>query len=70
MMVASYRDAYLAAKGVAVATTRAGNVIGGGDWSADRLIPDAVRAWMAGCAAICASASGCAGITVTDDTTP
>jgi CDP-glucose 4,6-dehydratase len=31
-----------------VATARAGNVIGGGDWSADRLLPDAVRAWSAG----------------------
>ena len=27
---------------------RAGNVMGGGDWSADRLIPDAIRAWEAG----------------------
>jgi CDP-glucose 4,6-dehydratase len=48
IVVSSYRDAYLAAQGVAVATARAGNVIGGGDWSADRLIPDAVRAWQAG----------------------
>lgn len=31
--------------GVAVATARAGNVIGGGDWSRDRLIPDTVRAF-------------------------
>lgn len=31
-----------------VATARAGNVIGGGDWAADRLIPDAVRAIVAG----------------------
>jgi CDP-glucose 4,6-dehydratase len=34
--------------GPAMATARAGNVIGGGDWAADRLIPDAVRAWSAG----------------------
>lgn len=47
IVVASYRDAFLAAQGVAVATARAGNVIGGGDWSGDRLIPDAVRAWQA-----------------------
>ena len=33
------------AQGIAVASARAGNVIGGGDWSEDRLIPDAVRAW-------------------------
>ena len=40
-------SSYFAAKGVTVATARAGNVIGGGDWSADRIIPDAVRAWSA-----------------------
>ena len=45
IVVASYRAAFLQEQGVAVATARAGNVIGGGDWSADRLIPDAVRAW-------------------------
>ncbi len=45
MVVASYRDAFLAAAGAAVATARAGNVMGGGDWAQDRLIPDAVRAW-------------------------
>ncbi len=33
---------------VALASARAGNVIGGGDWSVDRLIPDAMRAFMAG----------------------
>lgn len=47
-VIASYRDAYLRAQGTALASARAGNVIGGGDWSADRLIPDAVRAWGAG----------------------
>ncbi len=48
IVISSYRDAFLAAQGVAVASARAGNVIGGGDWSQDRLIPDAVRAWQAG----------------------
>ncbi len=47
IVVASYRASYFAAKCVTVATARAGNVIGGGDWSADRIIPDAVRAWSA-----------------------
>lgn len=47
IVIASYRDAFLKAQGVAVASARAGNVIGGGDWSEDRLIPDAVRAWSA-----------------------
>jgi CDP-glucose 4,6-dehydratase len=45
IVIASYREGYLAEQGVAVASARAGNVIGGGDWSEDRLIPDAVRAW-------------------------
>jgi len=44
----AYRQSYLTARGVSVATVRAGNIIGGGDWAADRLIPDAVRAFQAG----------------------
>lgn len=48
LVTASYRSAFLQAQGVAVASARAGNVIGGGDWAQDRLIPDAVRAWSAG----------------------
>jgi CDP-glucose 4,6-dehydratase len=48
IVAASFRDSYFAAQGVALATARAGNVIGGGDWSEDRLIPDAVRAWQSG----------------------
>lgn len=46
--IASYRDSFLSTQGMSVASARAGNVIGGGDWSQDRLIPDAVRAWQAG----------------------
>ena len=48
MAIAAYREGFLVAQGVAVASARAGNVIGGGDWSEDRIIPDAVRAWQAG----------------------
>jgi CDP-glucose 4,6-dehydratase len=48
LVAASYRSAFLQARGIALATARAGNVIGGGDWSEDRLIPDAVRAWSSG----------------------
>jgi CDP-glucose 4,6-dehydratase len=48
IVCATYRDAFLKQQGVAVASARAGNVIGGGDWSLDRLIPDAVRTWQAG----------------------
>jgi len=35
-------------KTVNIASTRAGNVIGGGDWAEDRIVPDAVRAWSKG----------------------
>lgn len=48
LVIASYRDAFLKQQGLAVASARAGNVIGGGDWSIDRLLPDAVRAWRDG----------------------
>ncbi|MEK7389642.1 MAG: CDP-glucose 4,6-dehydratase [Elusimicrobiota bacterium] len=49
LLCSSYRQALLEPEGrVALATARAGNVIGGGDWSADRIIPDAVRALTAG----------------------
>jgi CDP-glucose 4,6-dehydratase len=41
---ASYRKSFLADAGIAMATARAGNVIGGGDFSKNRLIPDIVRA--------------------------
>lgn len=41
---AAYRESFLRARGIGVATARAGNVIGGGDWSADRLVPDLVGA--------------------------
>lgn len=48
LVAASYRQSFLAERGVLLATARAGNVIGGGDWSDDRLIPDAARAAAAG----------------------
>lgn len=48
VVIESYRTSFLTGRGIAVASARAGNVIGGGDWSEDRLIPDAVRAWQAG----------------------
>ena len=40
----SYRSAYFSEKGVACTTVRAGNVIGGGDFSENRIIPDCVKA--------------------------
>lgn len=45
LITSAYRDSYLAQAQVQIATVRAGNVIGGGDWSEDRLIPDMVRAF-------------------------
>lgn len=40
----AYRKSFLAREGIAMATARAGNIIGGGDFAAHRLIPDIVRA--------------------------
>lgn len=49
LVAASYRSAFCAGpSSPAIATARAGNVVGGGDWSEDRLIPDLVRALDAG----------------------
>jgi CDP-glucose 4,6-dehydratase len=44
----SYFHSFLRHTPTRVATTRAGNVIGGGDWADDRIVPDCVRAWSAG----------------------
>ena len=44
LVASAFRQSYLTDQGIAIATARAGNVIGGGDWSEDRLIPDAIRA--------------------------
>jgi CDP-glucose 4,6-dehydratase len=44
IVTAAYRRSFCAAAGVRVASVRAGNVIGGGDWAVDRLVPDCVRA--------------------------
>jgi CDP-glucose 4,6-dehydratase len=51
LISSAYRRSFLTSKNgsgknVAMATARAGNVIGGGDWAADRLIPDIIRATM------------------------
>jgi CDP-glucose 4,6-dehydratase len=48
MAVASYRQSFLAEAGVNLASVRAGNVIGGGDWAQYRLLPDCIRAFQAG----------------------
>ncbi|RYF18465.1 MAG: CDP-glucose 4,6-dehydratase [Comamonadaceae bacterium] len=56
LVAAAWRNSYFnparhAEHGVGLATARAGNVIGGGDWSADRLVPDLLRAFAGGYAA-------------------
>jgi len=44
LVVGAFRASYFQELKISVATARAGNVIGGGDWSEDRLVPDAIRA--------------------------
>lgn len=44
LVSSAYRASFLHAQGLALATARAGNVIGGGDWALDRLVPDILRA--------------------------
>ncbi|HXG23105.1 MAG TPA: CDP-glucose 4,6-dehydratase [Chthonomonadales bacterium] len=53
LLTAAFRNSYFppaeySRHGVAVATARAGNVVGGGDWAQDRLVPDMIRAICAG----------------------
>jgi CDP-glucose 4,6-dehydratase len=53
IVAASYRASFFACTGghpARIATARAGNVIGGGDWAADRLVPDCLKAFAAGSA--------------------
>ena len=44
----SYTTSFFNKDRPVIATARAGNVIGGGDWAPDRLVPDCIRAWSAG----------------------
>jgi CDP-glucose 4,6-dehydratase len=48
LVTAAYHRSFLTEAGVRVATARAGNVLGGGDWAEDRLLPDCLRALDAG----------------------
>lgn len=45
LVTSAYRRSFMVEKGIGLATARAGNVVGGGDWAADRLIPDILRAF-------------------------
>lgn len=63
LLVHSYRHSFFHPKryaehGVALASARAGNVIGGGDWACDRLIPDLIMAFLAGRPAIVRNPAG------------
>ena len=44
LVTAAYRASFMEAAGIQLASARAGNVIGGGDWAKDRLLPDFLRA--------------------------
>jgi CDP-glucose 4,6-dehydratase len=44
LLTESYRRSFLSEEGIALASARAGNVIGGGDWAKDRLVPDTLQA--------------------------
>jgi CDP-glucose 4,6-dehydratase len=48
LVIASYRRSFFANSPIRLASARAGNVIGGGDFAADRIVPDFVRARLAG----------------------
>lgn len=48
LVTSSYRRSFLQEQGIGVASARAGNVIGGGDWSDERLIPDILYAFEKG----------------------
>jgi len=48
MVFHAYDHSFLAPAGIAAASVRAGNVVGGGDWAEDRILPDCIRALEAG----------------------
>jgi CDP-glucose 4,6-dehydratase len=45
LVTSAYRRSFFQSSGIALASARAGNVIGGGDWAVDRLLPDILRAF-------------------------
>lgn len=47
LVSSAYRSSYFDGSGIALGSARAGNVIGGGDWAEDRLVPDVLRAFEA-----------------------
>lgn len=45
LVTTAYSRSFFAENGISIATARAGNVIGGGDWAQDRIVPDAIRSF-------------------------
>jgi len=45
LIINSYKKSFFNNKKIKILTVRAGNIIGGGDWSKDRIIPDAIKSW-------------------------
>lgn len=48
LIVYSYWKSFFYSAGPSIASARAGNVIGGGDWAPDRIVPDTIRSWSQG----------------------
>lgn len=48
LIIKSYYHSFLKSSNIRIASARAGNVIGGGDWAVDRIVPDCMRAWSNG----------------------
>lgn len=46
LITTSFRKSYFKEKGISLASARAGNVIGGGDWAEDRLVPDLIKSFI------------------------
>jgi CDP-glucose 4,6-dehydratase len=48
LVTSAFRNSFFDSKNIGLASARSGNVIGGGDWAADRLVPDILKAFEAG----------------------
>jgi CDP-glucose 4,6-dehydratase len=48
IVIRSYAESFFTNSNVKIGVTRAGNVIGGGDWGIDRIVPDCMKAWSMG----------------------
>ena len=69
MVVRSFRDSFFSGSGAAgrrvgVASARAGNMLGGGDWGKDRLVPDMIRSFAAGKPVVLRNPTGKAAVAV------